>query len=216
MKTFISLVMVGIFLLPASAQESGPASGLLVTERPKEERIHFLMTLGGAYMEEGDTDSAVSVYERVLELEPEEFEIYGVISAVYISAHKYAEAERILLEQIETDPDAFRPKNNLAWLYATATDPAFRDGHKAVRLAQEAIVSEPYSHHVWSTLAEAYYVTGDYEKAYRAIRHMAALAIQQNISITKEAVDNYNAQIRKCKRALDIQKMMSGEEIETP
>ena len=213
MKTFTCMITALLLLLSASAQQN---SGLLVTERTKEERVIFLMNLAWAYMEDGDIDSAVSVYERVLELEPEEFDIYDVISSVFISGHKYAEAEKILLNQIKTDPGAYRPKNNLAWLYATATDPAFRDGQTAVRLAQEALVLETHSHHVWSTLAEAYYVTGDYEKAYRAIRHMAALAIHQKINITKETLDDYNAQIRKCKRALDIQKMLSGEDEDAP
>jgi len=215
MKTLPIMVITLMALLSATAQESAPAAGLFVTERSKEERINFLMKLAGTYLEDGNSEAAVLVYDRVLKLEPEEFEIYDVIAAIYIGAHKYAEAEKILLNQIETNPEAFRPKNNLAWLYATATDPAFRDGREAVRLAQEAMVAEPNSHHVWSTLAEAYYVTGDYEKAYRAIRHMATLAIKQNVSITQEAVDEYNAQIRKCKRALDTQKILSGEDIDS-
>jgi predicted Zn-dependent protease len=213
MKPFTSLIMALIFLTSASAQDG---AGLRITERTKEERIDFLMRLAQAYLEDGDADAAVSVFDRILKMEPEQFVVFDVIAAVYISEHKYAEAEEILLKQIKTDPEAFRPKNNLAWLYATATDPAFRDGQEAVRLAHEAMVLEPYSHHVWSTLAEAYYVTGDYEKAYRAIRHMAAVAIRQNVSVSKSAVEDYNAQIRKCKRALDIQKMISGEDEDAP
>jgi tetratricopeptide (TPR) repeat protein len=215
MKPLYSVVMALMLLHTASAQESGLVTGLRITERTKEERIDFLMRLAQAYIADDDAAAALDVFDRVLKMEPEQFEVFGVIASIYISEHKYAEAEEILLNQIETDPEAFRPKNNLAWLYATATDPAFRNGRKAIRLAQEALVSEPNSHHVWSTLSEAYYVTGDYEKAYRAIRHMAALAVQQNINISKEAVEDYNAQIRKCKRAMDAQKILSGEDVET-
>ena len=61
-------------------------------------------------------------------------------------------------------------------------------------------------------LAEAYYVTGQYEKAYRAITHMASLAARYGQGITKEMVEEYNEQIRRCKRAWDSEKALNGEE----
>ena len=61
----------------------------------------------------------------------------------------------------------------------------------------------PNDHHVWSTLSEAYYVSGEYEKSYRAITHMAQLASRYGTDITEESVNSYNEQIRKCKRAMD-------------
>ncbi|MEA2069292.1 MAG: hypothetical protein U9P12_08835 [Verrucomicrobiota bacterium] len=69
----------------------------------------------------------------------------------------------------------------------------------------------PTDYHVWSTLSEAYYVSGDYEKAYRAIKQMAGLAALYGKNITEEAVVEYNEQIRKCKRAIDTAEAMKGE-----
>ncbi len=201
-----------------SAQQTNSISdsgfGLQISGRTDEERIKFLLQVATAYFAEKDYESAISAYERVLEIDPMNQEARFIIGHSYISANQYEKAEETLLRLIEDFPEDFKLKNNLAWLYATASDPSFRDGEKAIQLAHEAMVLAPTDHHVWSTLAEAYYVTGQYEKAYRAITHMAALAVRYGESITKESVESYNEQIRKCKRAWDTQKMLSGEDDE--
>ena len=201
-----------LFFSAAIAQESNVSPGLRITDRTTEERIEFLLQVAQAYLAENDLDSAIDAYKRAVELDPKHREALNILATTYIAVHQYGEAEKILLEQIEEFPEDFRPKNNLAWLYATATDLAYRNGKKGVRLAQEAMILDPNNHHVWNTLAEAYYVSGEYEKAYRAIQHMAALVIRYGKNVTREAIEGYNGQIRKCKRALDMQKLLSGEE----
>ena len=54
----------------------------------------------------------------------------------------------------ELDPADYQQLNNMAWVYATATDPQFRDAPKAIDLAQQALVISPYNHHIWSTLSK--------------------------------------------------------------
>ncbi len=186
--------------------------GLQIDTRTEAERIEFLMKVASVYIEEDDFVSAVGAYERILEIDPQNREASFVLSHVYINAKQYAKAEAKLLELIEQYPDDFQLKNNLAWLYATAEDPAFRNGKKSIQLAQEAMAIAPNDHHVWSTLSEAYYVTGDYEKAYRAIKHMAWLATSYGMQMSKEMVDEYNEQIMKCRRALDTEKALKGED----
>ena len=187
------------------------ASGLQFETRTEEERVEFLHKVASAYFTEGDLENAINAYERILEIDPVNREARFIIGHVYINAKKYAEAEGILLELIEEYPEDFQLRNNLAWLYATAEDPAFRNGEKAITLAQEALVLAPIDHHVWSTLSEAYYVTGEYEKAYRAIQHMAQIAMRYGKNITQEMVEGYNEQILKCKRAWDSDKALKGE-----
>ncbi len=99
-------------------------------------------------------------------------------------------------------------------MYATAEDLSVRDGQKAIRLSHEAMVLAPTDHHVWSTLAEAHYVSGDYEKALRAVTHMASLATRFGKNITEQSVKDYNEQIRKCKRALDTAEAMNAADAE--
>jgi tetratricopeptide (TPR) repeat protein len=219
MKNFRSSLLILLGALPclSFAQEtqlveSTSTSGLQINSRTDEERIEFLSNVAQVYFSEEDYESAMNAYERILEIDPENPEALYIIAHVYINAKQYAKAETLLLKLIEQNPDDFKLKNNLAWLYATAEDPKFRDGSKAVRYAQEAMVIEPNDHHIWSTLSEAHYINGEYEKAYHAINNMALLASRYGTDITKENVESYNEQIRKCKRAWDTQKMMDGIE----
>ncbi len=204
----------------AGAQETNaPAaetSGLQLDTRTDEDRIEFLINVAQVYFEEKDYESAVSAYERVLEIDPTHQQANYIIGHVYIEAGRFANAEKQLTKLAEENPEDFKLLNNLAWLYATAADPKIRDGAKAVEIAQRAMVLAPNDHHVWSTLSEAYYVMGEYEKAHRAINQMARLASRYGKNITEEAVADYNEQIRKCKRAWDTQKMLDGEDEEEP
>ncbi|VGO17377.1 hypothetical protein PDESU_05973 [Pontiella desulfatans] len=214
MKRTLILAMAALLSTGALAQQTNTPSGLQLDSKTDEERIAFLLNVASAYFAEDDFDSAISAYERILEIDPMHQESRYIVGHVYINAKQYGKAEKILSELVKDYPEDFKLKNNLAWLYATAEDPSFRDGQKAIVLAQDAMVLAPDDHHVWSTLAEAYYITGQYEKAYRAIKQMASLAAAHGQGVTKEQVDNYNEQIRKCKRAWDTQKMIEGREDE--
>ncbi len=196
---------------PSPSLETPEATGLTIATRTPEERIAFLLEVAQVYFNEKDYSSAIGAYERILEIDPGHEEARYVVAHVYINAKQYPKAETALKSLIEDAPDDFKLKNNLAWLYATADDPAFRNGRKAIELAQEAMVLAPNDHHVWSTLAEAYYVSGEYEKASRAVLQMAALAARYGTDITEESVGEYNEQIRKCQRALEADKALRGE-----
>ncbi len=196
-----------------NVSQQAAGGGLQIGTRTDQERIDFLQQVASAYFDEKEYDQAISAYERILDIDPSNKEARFIIGHVYITAKQYGKAEAVLKQLIEEYPEDFQLKNNLAWLYATAEDPAFRDGEEAIKLAQEAMVLAPNDHHIWSTLSEAYYVTGQYEKAYRAIEHMAKLAMRYGgKNITKETVDGYNEQIMKCKRAWDSEKALKGED----
>lgn len=189
-------------------------SGLKIENRTDHERIQFLLNVALAYYNEKDYDSSINAYERILKIDPTNKEARFIVSQVYMKVNQYGKAEKTLMNLMKEYPNDFQLLNNLAWLYATAGDPAYRNGQKAIKLAQEALVLSPYDHHVWSTLGEAYYVNGDYEKAYRAITQMANLAAQSGKKVAQGEIDAYNEQIRKCRRAWETEKALRGENIE--
>ncbi len=111
------------------------------------------------------------------------------------------EAARTLLEGIlrthPMDPGAL---NNLAWMYATAEDPSFRNPARAIELARGALLARPDDFHVWSTLAEAHFIGREYERAARAARE--ALSLARASGAPAAQLLSYEEQYRKCTEAL--------------
>lgn len=222
MNPFIRALLIAAFLtISARAQQdtNPPPADFQSQEvpaekQPEEDRIQFLLEVGSVYFSEEDPTSAITAFERILEIDPLNRQARYMSSYAYIATKQYAKAEQVLTNLIEEFPEDFALKNNLAWLYATAEDPAFRDAKKAVELAQEAMIINPNDYNVWSTLAEAYYSAGQYEKANRAITHMTFLATRYGSNITQENIENYKEQMRKYKRSLDTEKVLQADEEE--
>lgn len=229
MKTLSKSLLICLFPLSAAlAQEesassntstnntstnTAPTSSLgLSADRTQRERTDFLLNVAQAYMNEKDYSAAVSAYERILEIDPLHQQSKFIVAHIYISAKQYRKAETLLIELTKKYPEDFKHWNNLAWLYATAEDPSIRNGKKAVRFAHEAMTLAPNDYHIWSTLSEAHYISGDYEKAYRAIIHMTLLASRYATDITEESVKEYKEQINKCKRSMDAAKALEENE----
>lgn len=90
--------------------------------------------------------------------------------------------------------------NNLAWLQATAMEPAMRNPERAIHLARRALLLAPSSYSVWSTMSEAYYRNGQYDKAYRAAQQAMLLAQEQKAEGVRLAA--YDEQLKKCREAV--------------
>ncbi|MAI20000.1 MAG: hypothetical protein CMF28_01990 [Kiritimatiellaceae bacterium] len=207
MKPFLASVLLLLSVLPAHAQTNQS----LIAQTP-EERIQLLQHIGGIYFQSGDHANAIDAYQRILEIDPEQKEARSILGVIYVSVKNYEAAIENMRRLTEDYPDDYQALNNLAWTYATAEDPAFRNAATAIDLAQQALVLAPYDHHVWSTLSEAYFVSGQYEKANRAIQHLVKMATTKKIKLTKDAVDTYNNQIRKCTRAIETEKLLSEDQ----
>jgi tetratricopeptide (TPR) repeat protein len=96
--------------------------------RSNMERINFLLDLAEAYIEEEDYTSAVNAYERILRIDPQEAKALYILSYVYISDKQYEKAKDLFFKLLKENPDDY----HLAWLYATAEDPAYRNGKKGL------------------------------------------------------------------------------------
>ena len=77
-------------------------------------------------------------------------------------------AERLSAE----DPDV---KDTLAWLLATCPDPQCRDAKRAVDLVKTLVERAPQEGSYRSTLGAAYFGTGDYPAAVRALEEAVRL-----------------------------------------
>ena len=180
----------------------------LPTATAPDERIEMLEQIGNIYFSDGDLENALDTFQRILAIDPSHKGARSLIGLIYFNTERYKLAIENMVALVEDYPEDYQTLNNLAWVYATSKDGAHRDAKKAVDLAQRALVLSPYDHHVWSTLSEAYYVAGEYEKANRAILHLVTLATTKGAKMTEKMVQTYNDQIQKCRRAIEAEKLL--------
>jgi Zn-dependent protease with chaperone function len=105
-----------------------------------------------------------TVIKRELEKTPDNAELYSILGDIYYSRQKYAQTIEAYEQSIMLEPHNPKALNNLAWLLVTCEDKSFRHPRRALGLAQKAAALEK-APHILDTLAESYYVNGEFEAA---------------------------------------------------
>lgn len=215
MKRWVLLLLSVICISSARAADMGKIVagveerlGLNVMEAPvlqnDDERLqHYQRSLqiAAAYMQEGYANDALRKFIYAYRIMPDQEEALFMIGTILISLKDYEDCVAIFEDLAKRYPDDYRMNNNLGWIYCTADDPKFRDGRKAERYASKALIYAPNDYHVWSTLAEARYVYGNYKAAERAARQALMLAKGQ-VAADSAELRGYEELLDKCKRAL--------------
>ncbi len=122
---------------------------------------------------------SVSLFEHTLAVTGENAIAHTQLGAAYAERGRLDETIRHYREAVRIRPDFMKAANNLAWLLATARDPALRDPATAVSLAERALaLSRAPNPSVLDTLAAAYAAAGRFdaavETAQRAVRESEA------------------------------------------
>lgn len=182
-----------------------PASAAIDEE--EAERISFLVNAGASYAAEGEYEDAKRAYLRALEIVPNNPDVRFRLSTLYIQMALYKEAVDLLEEMAAEFPDNPLIRNNLAWVYATGG--AMRNGKLALHHAREALLSAPAQPSMWNTLAEAYFVSGQYDLALRSSEHAFDL-LQSQRNASEQEVKNFQTQYQKIRRADEAYKRFMG------
>jgi len=169
-------------------------------------KLAFLLDTGIQYAEEGEYKDAERAYLRALEADPDNSAIRFRLSTAYLLTDRCVQAVEILEALVAEFPDNSQVRNNLAWAYATGE--GVRNQKKALLHAREAILSAPSSPSMWNTLAEAYYMAGNYERALRASEHAIDLMVQTDPNQTQRP--EFEAQRMKIQRADQALKRLKG------
>jgi tetratricopeptide (TPR) repeat protein len=177
-----------------------------VTNKVVDSKLRFFMSAGLEYADEGEFEEADRAYQRALEIDPDNEDILFRQATMYVHMERFTDAVEIFEKLAERFPENPLPHNNLAWCYATS--PEVRNVKKALRHAREALISAPQNPSMWNTLAEAYYVAGDYDKALRSTDY--ALEILQRINPEDEKIESFLEQRSKIILAQDALKMLEG------
>jgi len=133
------------------------------------------------------------IIQRELEKTPDNPLLYTTLGDLYFSNKNYTETIKAYEQSLRLNPDNPYALNNLAWLYATCEDETFRDPEKALVLAKKAagLKGAP---HIFDTLAESYYVNGQFE--------MALLAGTRALETATTNRAYYQNQVKKFKNAV--------------
>jgi len=149
--------------------------------------------LGRAYALRGNVDKAAEQLRRQIEVNKknglQSLEPYSLLCTI----SNDGPVERT----VETCEDALKRYqgdalvwNQLAWTYATSKDPRYRDSAKALEYAQKAVsLSEGKTSEILDTLAEAYFVNGNFDKAIETERK--ALELSPDEASLKEGLARY-------------------------
>ncbi len=147
--------------------------------RPNNAKAHA--SLATALMKEGNADEAFSHWQESLRLEPGNVNARDNLGVALALQGRTREAVAQWEQSLKYDSDDGSAQNKLAWVLATAPDPALRDGERAVRLAERVLqISGQRKAVVFQTLAAAYAETGRFSAAIDTAKRGLQLATEQN------------------------------------
>jgi protein O-mannosyl-transferase len=133
--------------------------------------------LGRALLEKGELNSAIQHCRAALFIRPDDADCHTVLAVALDQKGETAEAIHHYEKAAQISPKSISALNNLAWLLATSSNEALRDGNKAVKLAGEANQllggTNPV---VLRTLAAGYAETGQFGKAIESAEAAIQLA----------------------------------------
>lgn len=189
----------------AAAATNAPAASNTVKSAAQDE-ITELLDKAYKRIDYGAIQDAMVIFDDVLKRDPKNKRARFGLGTVYIQMQKYREALAVLEPLAKEYPGDYFLKNNIAWLYATAKEVSIRNGAKAIEYAQEALLIAPGDYHVWSTLSEGYYITGQYEKALRAAEEALKLCLDSPTGA--DGANEYRRQVEKNRKAVQVMSVL--------
>lgn len=148
--------------------------------------------LGVSFHMKSNLEQAAEAYRRSIEVDPTNPDPYVNLCGIYSDR---GDGERLIQTceaGLKVAPNNAGLLNNLAWFYATAKQAGFRNPAKALDYAQKAVSpSGEREPGILDTLAEAYYVNQNYEKAIET--ETKALALRPNDKSLQDSLEKYKS-----------------------
>jgi len=137
--------------------------------------------LGHALLEEGKFDAAIEHSRAALLIQPNNADCQTVLAIALDEKGQAAEAIKHYEKALAISPQSVSALNNLAWLLATGSNGALRNGVRAIQFAQQADqLSGGNNALVLRTLAAAYAEVGQFGKAIESAHAAMRLAQMQS------------------------------------
>src|SRR4029077_11577445 len=148
--------------------------------RPYYVTAHY--NLSGAFLKKGEIDEAIFHCRAVLSTQPEHADAHTILANAFLQKGEIGNAIEQYKKTLEIAPRSVPALNNLAWILATYSDPAFRDGTKALELAQRANeLSGRNNPVILRTLAAAHANVGQFSTAVEVGQLALSLTDRQSL-----------------------------------
>jgi tetratricopeptide (TPR) repeat protein len=120
---------------------------------------------GNAYMSDSQYDKAIADFNKAVELNPSKAICYIDQALAYEKRGKHNDALKYLTKAFNTSLEDTSNLIELSWFLSTHPNENFRDGLKALTLAQKAVDMNPENCFCLDIFAAAYAETGNFEEA---------------------------------------------------
>ena len=181
-------------LEPANAQAEDNLGHALMTKGSVDEAIphfnkaldlgpetaEFHTNLGIALAKKGQLADAIPHFDKALELSPDSVDAHYYLGKALVMTGHGEEGLAYWKQALSKDPDNLQVLNDTAWVLATSSNAALRDGKAALPLAEHAVeLTSQQEPAILGTLAAAYAETGRFDKAIELEHRATELATQQ-------------------------------------
>jgi tetratricopeptide (TPR) repeat protein/SH3-like domain-containing protein len=129
---------------------------------------------GSAWHHKGNYNRAVADYTTALEIQPRSARAYINRGIALSQIRDYGLAVSDYEKALEINPDSAYANNQLAWIISVCPDERYRDGMRAVQLAEKAVKLEPGAAFL-ATLAAAMAEAGRFGEAVEAQKRVIVL-----------------------------------------
>jgi len=174
---------------------------------------------GHVYGGRGLYSEAIADYNKALEIDPRTadspFDTYYWRGRAWMEKGKIDRAITDYNRALERNPGNANAYNVLAWLLATCSDAKYRDGVRAVELADKAVELAPQYYGFWDTLAAAYAEASLFQDAIATQEKAIALLKKggkaEEIGEFIKRLDSYTAHKpwrEKYRRSIIIEKLI--------
>lgn len=144
----------------------------------------------------GDYRKATADFKRAIKMDSKRASAYYNRGITWAKRGEYKKAIADITKAIEIAPMSVRANNGLAWIMATCPDKEYRNGIRAVELAEKALKLNE-ADYVLNTLAAAYAEAGRFEEAVvsqeRAIEKLKEAGSVKDIPEYEKRLHSYRA-----------------------
>ena len=139
--------------------------------------------LGGALLRKGDVDEAIAECEMALKLRPANADAHTNLGSALLQKGFVDQAIFHYEKALQTAPASAPTLNNLAQILASCSDARFRNGARAIQLAEQADEYSGKRNPIFiRTLAAAHAESGDFDEAIKTAERALKVSLAQGES----------------------------------